>query len=155
MRRLTRGIAGIMVLAAGAAFFFAGCSGIRPPAGVDPIVRTMEVTAYCPCGDCCGWTRNWYGRPVYSYGPNKGKPKEVGLTASGTRARRGTLAADTSLYPFGTVMYIEGYGYGRVEDRGGAIKGQKLDLYFRSHDAALQWGRKTMPVKIWLPPQSR
>ena len=43
------------------------------------------------------------------------------MTASGTRARHGTLAADTSVLPFGTVVEVPGYGFGRVEDRGGAI----------------------------------
>ena len=36
----------------------------------------------------------------------------------GRRARLGTIAADTRRYPFGTIMYVPGYGYGRVEDRG-------------------------------------
>jgi 3D (Asp-Asp-Asp) domain-containing protein len=87
--------------------------------------------------------------PVYSSGPSKGKRKKVGITASGTRARRGTIAADTSRYPFGTVMYIDGYGYGRVEDRGGSIKGDRIDLFFPSHRSALEWGRQTIKVKIW------
>ena len=129
----------------------AGCSVIRPPARVDPKVRTLTVTGYCPCGKCCGWKRNWYGRPVFSSGSQKGQPKPVGVTASGSRARHGTIAADTSIYPFGTVMYIEGYGYGRVEDRGGGVKGQHIDVFFRSHRAALNWGRQTVKVKIWLP----
>jgi len=90
------------------------------------------------------------GRPVYSYGPNKGKPKKVGVTASGTRARHGTIAADTRYLPFGTVIYVPGYGYGRVEDRGGAIKGAKIDLWFSSHDKAKQWGRRKIKVKVWL-----
>ena len=129
-----------------------GCSGIRPPRGVQPRTVTLLTTGYCRCGQCCGWTRNWLLRPVHAYGPQKGKPKKVGLTASGVMARRGTLAADTRLYPFGTVIYIEGYGYGRVEDRGGAIKGQHLDLFFRTHRQALEWGRQTRQVKVWLPP---
>jgi len=112
---------------------------------------TLMTTGYCKCGTCCGWKRNWLLRPVYSYGPLKGKPKKVGMTASGTKARRGTIAADTRIYPFGTVIYIEGYGYGKVEDRGGGIKGQHVDLFFRTHDQALEWGRKTLEVKVWFP----
>jgi 3D (Asp-Asp-Asp) domain-containing protein len=78
------------------------------------------------------------------------------MTASGVMARSGTIAADTSLYPFGTVLYIEGYGYGRVEDRGGAIKGARLDLWFPSHRAALAWGRrKQTPVKVWRVPPGK
>ena len=62
--------------------------------------------------------------------------------------RDGTIAADTRFYPFGTRFYIPGYGYGRVEDRGAAIKGSKrLDLYFNSHRKALNWGRKRIDVR--------
>ncbi len=60
----------------------------------------------------------------------------------------GTIAADTRFYPFGTRFYIPEYGYGRVEDRGSAIKGRKrLDLYFKSHQKALNWGRKRIDVR--------
>lgn len=114
---------------------------------------TLEVTAYCPCGTCCNWKRNWYGRPVYASGPLKGKPKKVGVTASGTRAHKGTIAADTRLFPFGTIMEIPGYGYGQVEDRGGAIAGRHIDVYFSSHEQALEWGRKRLRVRVWLPPR--
>lgn len=71
------------------------------------------------------------------------------MTASGRTARKGTIAADTRKYPFGTIMYIDGYGWGRVEDRGGAIKGEKIDLFFPSHRQAVKWGRRTVKVKIW------
>lgn len=131
------------------AIVLTGCARPRPPRGVRAETVMMTVTAYCPCGKCCGWERNWRFQPVYNYGPNKGQRKQVGVTASGTRARPGTIAADTRHYPFGTIMYIEGYGYGRVEDRGGAIKGQSIDLYFRTHKQALEWGRKQMPVRVW------
>lgn len=65
-------------------------------------------------------------------------------------AHDGTIAADTRYYPFGTRLYVPGYGYGVVEDRGGAIKGPKrLDLYYDSHDTALEWGRRDVKVKIF------
>lgn len=61
----------------------------------------------------------------------------------------GTIAADTRYYPFGTRMYVAGWGYGVVEDRGGAIKGpRRLDLFFGSHAKAQAWGRKQ--VKVWV-----
>ncbi len=64
----------------------------------------------------------------------------------------GTIAADTKYYPFGTRMYIPGYGWGVVEDRGGAIKGiDRIDLYFDSHSDALQWGRRKVYVTIEKP----
>ncbi|MDP6490782.1 MAG: 3D domain-containing protein [Kiritimatiellia bacterium] len=126
-----------------------GCARIRPPRGAKYVVRTMMTTGYCKCGSCCGWKRTWYGRPVYKSGRLKGKRKKVGFTATNVRAHHGTIAADTSRYPFGTIMYVEGYGYGRVEDRGGAIKGEHIDLYFRSHSEALDWGRRRKKVKVW------
>lgn len=131
------------------ALSLAGCARIRPPRGVRPVERVMMTTGYCKCGKCCGWKRNWYLKPVYKSGPLKGKRKKVGFTATGVRAHHGTIAADTSRYPFGTIMYIEGYGYGRVEDRGGAIKGEHIDLFFGSHSDALDWGRRRKKVKIW------
>lgn len=126
-------------------------TGIRPPRGRAPQVVQLTATGYCPCGKCCGWKRNWLLQPVVSCGPNKGQHKEVGMTASGAWARPGTIAADTSVFPFGTIMYVPGYGYGRVEDRGSAIKGRRIDLFFPRHGHALQWGRKTLDVKVWKP----
>ena len=131
--------------------FHHGCTSIRPPANAVKVVRRLEVTAYCKCGECCGWKRNWLLKPIHTSGPRKGKPKRVGITASGARADHGTIAADTSRYPFGTVMYVPGYGYGRVEDRGGKIKGDQIDIFFRSHGRAVKWGRQRKMVSIWLP----
>ena len=130
-----------------------GCvtAPIRPPRDRQPVMMTFEVTGYCNCGSCCSWKRSWFGLgpPVIASGPNRGQAKQVGITASGVRARSGTVAADTSVLPFGTVIQVPGYGYGKIEDRGGAIKGNKLDLWFSSHAAARQWGRRTMRVKVW------
>jgi len=64
----------------------------------------------------------------------------------------GTIAADTRYYPFGTHMYVPGYGHGVVEDRGSAIKGpNRIDLYFDSHSDALTWGRRKVRVIIKYP----
>ncbi|MDX9866453.1 MAG: 3D domain-containing protein [Kiritimatiellia bacterium] len=135
--------------------WWSGCltDRIRPPGGRQSEVMVFEVTGYCDCGICCSWERTWFGlgSAVVSSGPNKGRPKEIGVTASGTRTRRGTVAADTSVLPFGTIVYVPGYGYGRVEDRGGAIKGAKLDLWHKSHTEAREWGRKTLRVRVWKP----
>lgn len=61
----------------------------------------------------------------------------------------GTIAADTRYHRFGTRMYVPGYGWGRVEDRGGAIKGaDRLDLFMTSHRRAGRWGRRRLPVRI-------
>jgi len=131
----------------------AGCLAerIRPPRGVQPQEMEFEVTGYCNCRKCCSWERSWMGLgpPVVSKGADKGKRKQVGVTASGTRAKRGTAAADISVLPYGTVLEVPGYGYARVEDRGGAINGNRLDLWFSSHDEAKRWGRKKVKVKVW------
>ena len=96
----------------------------------------MEVTAYCPCKKCCG-------------------PKASGITASGKHVSYNNgrfVAADTKVLPFGTKVIIPGYGATEspveVIDRGGAIKGNKLDVFFASHEQARKWGRKRIPVLI-------
>jgi hypothetical protein len=62
---------------------------------------------------------------------------------------KGTIAADTKYYPFGTRMYVPGYGWGVVEDKGGAIKGpDRIDLFFDSHTDALHWGKRKVNVEI-------
>jgi len=98
------------LLAAAALLTVCGCARIRPPRGTVPVARRLLATGYCRCGRCCGWRRTWYGRPVVASGRNKGRRKRVGMTASGTMARPGTIAADTSLYPFGTVPRRECQG---------------------------------------------
>jgi len=85
----------------------------------------------------------------FATGPNKGKRKVVGITADGSKAKKGVIAADTRKYPFGTIMRVPGYGWGEVHDRGRAIKGNRLDLFFKSHKEALQWGRRRVKVKIF------
>lgn len=93
---------------------------------------TVTATAYCPCEKCCGvWAEN--------------RPDGIVYTASGAEAVQGvTIAADWSIYPPGTVLFVEGLGEMVVQDRGGAIQGQKIDVYFESHDDALQFGRRNV-----------
>ncbi|MEN9361809.1 MAG: hypothetical protein RL095_3344 [Verrucomicrobiota bacterium] len=127
---------------------------LPPPGSENWEKRTiqMNITGYCACPICCGWVRNSKGKPVYASGPNKGKPKVVGFTASGQKAAVGTIAADAKLLPFGTRVHVNGYGYGTVQDRGEAIQGASLDLFFPTHEAAKKWGRKSLPVTVWMPP---
>ncbi|MCO5598227.1 hypothetical protein L7F22_052319 [Adiantum nelumboides] len=69
--------------------------------------------------------------------------------------RHGSIAADTIFYPFGTRMFVPGYGWGVVEDTGSAIKGPKrIDVYHKSHKDALVWGRQKVTVLVVLPGQS-
>lgn len=88
----------------------------------------MVATAYCGCARCCG--------------------KSDGITASGTRATEGrTIAADLSVFPFGTHLRINGNTY-IVEDCGGGINGNRLDIYFASHTDALRFGVQTVEVEV-------
>lgn len=117
-----------------------------------PFVREMETTGYCNCAQCCSWELSWhgFGYPVFTTGRLKGRRKEIGVTASGGQARVGTVAADTSRLPLGTLVFIPDFGWGRVEDRGAAITGDKLDIWFDNHETARKWGRKKVPVKVWI-----
>ncbi|MDI9571520.1 MAG: 3D domain-containing protein [Pseudomonadota bacterium] len=117
------------------------------------IVRKMLVTGYDAGQKSTGWKRKWglfFMPPVYAYGPNEGKRKEVGVTADGSKARKGVIAADISRYPYGTRMYVPGYGWGEVHDIGSAIKGNHIDLFFPSEKEAKAWGRKYLDVIILL-----
>jgi 3D (Asp-Asp-Asp) domain-containing protein len=134
-----------------ALFVLQGCYSLKTT-GMRKEVVVMETTAYCACKACCGWKRKYgccLAPPVYASGPSKGERKQVGITADGRKAKKGTLAADTSRYPFGTIMYVPGYGWGEVHDRGSAIKGNRLDLFYSSHKKALEWGRRTVEVKVY------
>lgn len=67
-------------------------------------------------------------------------------TASGVPPHYGVMAVDTSAIPFGTRVYVEGYGYATARDRGSAIKGNRIDLFFESESEALGWGLRTVKV---------
>lgn len=147
-------MAGLLALAAMLAILvlwkisFSPKKPVKPPA--PPRDKSLVlVTGYCNCEQCCGWKRSWFGfgRPVYTYGPMKGKPKQVGRTARGTTAKKGTVAADPTVFPFGTRLAIPGYGTGVVEDVGGAIKGRHVDVWFPTHEEACRWGRRELAVK--------
>lgn len=123
---------------------------IRPPKGMTPVSVEMKTTSYCHCRRCCSYKWMLF-IPYQKRGTFKYRIKHVGITSSGAMTRPGTIAADTSIYPYGTVMHIPGYGYGRVEDTGGAIKGHHIDLYRPNHWFARHWGVRTKKVRIWLP----
>jgi len=77
---------------------------------------------------------------------------QYGITYSGAKVRRdlySTIAADLNVFPLGTILFIPGYGYGVVADKGSAIKGNKIDLYFETvEDVYSQWGKKTVKVYV-------
>lgn len=88
----------------------------------------FTATAYCPCKQCCGKTN--------------------GVTASGAKAKAGITVAMPSKYKFGTKIEIKGMGIYIVQDRGGAINGNRIDIFFSTHKEALQFGRRTVYLKI-------
>ena len=75
-----------------------------------------------------------------------------GKTATGINLRSNpnarVIAVDPSIIPLGTKVWVEGYGYAIAADKGGAIKGNKIDVHFATTSQAYAWGRKTVVVKI-------
>ncbi|MFZ5642774.1 MAG: ubiquitin-like domain-containing protein [Bacillota bacterium] len=69
-------------------------------------------------------------------------------TANGTKPAYGTVAVDPRVIPFGTKLYIEGYGYGTALDKGSAIKGNKIDVFVESESEARRWGVKRVKIYI-------
>ena len=86
-----------------------------------------KVTAYCSCAKCCGKTN--------------------GITASGVKATANHTIAAPSTFAFGTQLLINGKTY-TVEDRGGAIQGNRIDIYMNSHSEALAWGVRYLDVEV-------
>ncbi|WP_139490793.1 3D domain-containing protein [Brevibacillus dissolubilis] len=96
-------------------------------------------------------TATGYYAGLESTGKSPGHPS-YGITYSGVKVRRGTystIAADLRIFPLGTILYIPGYGYGVVADKGGAIRGHVIDLYFETKkDIYKQWGKRTLDVYV-------
>ena len=72
----------------------------------------------------------------------------TGVTASGMAASKGVAAVDTSVIPFGTKLYIPGYGIAIAADTGGAINGNRIDLCYNTLSEAYGWGRRNVTVYI-------
>lgn len=88
-----------------------------------------------------------YTAGAESTGKNPGD-KGYGVTASGMKAQRGVVAVDTKIIPFGTELYIEGYGYAIAGDTGSAIKGNKIDVFFDDYSDAIKYGVKNVNVYV-------
>ena len=104
----------------------------QPIEEIEPTANYTEMkvvaTAYCPCKKCCG--------------------KSDGITATGVKARANhTIAADPSVLPYGTEILC-GMGEFVVEDCGGAIKGNRVDFFFDSHEEALKFGRQKFTIWV-------
>ncbi len=103
----------------------------------DYVERWAVVTAYCPCSKCCG-----YATP--------------GRTSIGKSAWKPGIAADPRAIPYGTEIYVKGYGRQIVDDTGGAMRHSwrrkgvlHLDIRMTYHYQAVKWGRKMMKVRIY------
>jgi 3D (Asp-Asp-Asp) domain-containing protein len=96
-------------------------------------------------------TATGYTAGIESTGKSKGHP-EYGITYSGVKVKRdlfSTVAADLNVFPIGTILFVPGYGYGVVADKGGAIKGNELDLYYETvEDVYNKWGKKQVDVYV-------
>ncbi len=97
---------------------------------------TMLTTAYSPDERSCGKWADGFTASGYSVWTNGMK----------------LVAADTRILPFGTLVSIPGYNGGKpvpVLDRGGKIKGNRLDLLYPTHESALKWGAQRLTVDVW------
>lgn len=101
----------------------------------------FRLTAYCPCEKCCGkWATT---RPL----DENGKP--IVYTASGAIAKSNkTIAVDPKVIPYGTKVIIDGCEY-IAEDCGGAIKGNRIDVYFDTHEQACNFGVQNKSVYVY------
>lgn len=103
--------------------------------GITPKVKTFNTSAYCSCRSCCG--------------------KSTGRTASGAMASSWYTIAAGKAYPIGTVIYIPYFknkpnkGWFVVQDRGGAISSNRIDVYMGSHRQALQFGRHNLECYVY------
>lgn len=103
-------------------------------------VGEFKLTAYCPCVKCCG---KWSAEH-----PNNQYEGFIQKTAGGTIPKANhTIAADWSKLPKGTKVLINGTEY-VVEDKGGVVKGNHIDIYFEDHQEALVFGVQYAEVFI-------
>jgi len=92
------------------------------------VLKNVTLTAYSAGEESTGKKKGDHG---------------YGVTASGARVTEGrTIAVDPKVIPMGWWVYIEGIGFRRAEDTGGAVKGKKIDVYFDSEDYVDRFGLK-------------
>lgn len=95
------------------------------------VVKTLTVSASAYTADCKGCT---------------------GITKTGINLKKNpdlkVIAVDPKVIKLGTKVWVEGYGVAVAGDIGGAIKGNKIDVFMKSRDVAFEWGRKNVTIKI-------
>ena len=108
---------------------------------IEPVsLGEFKLTAYCSCEICCNkWALN---RPIDENG------NEIVYGSIGERLSEGySIAVDPTVIPYSTEVVINGYTY-KAQDCGGAIKGNRIDVYFEDHQAALNFGVQYAEVFI-------
>lgn len=134
---------------------------LQRAASLDPKISATEAVAEQPptLEESVDWSQyqtkqvvaTGYTAFYESTGKNPDHPS-FGITYSGVKVKRdlySTVAADLNVFPIGTILFIPGYGYGVVADKGGAIKGNKLDLYYETVDDVYNhWGKRTLDVYV-------
>jgi len=108
----------------------------------------VQHTADTPDGTITYW------RAITMYAVSYNPDSAGGsITASGMRLRKGLVAVDTRYIPFGTRLYIPGYGEAVAADTGGAVKGRIIDLGY-SNDDYVAWHQNVIVYFLWPPPEN-
>ncbi|WP_026575840.1 3D domain-containing protein [Bacillus sp. UNC438CL73TsuS30] len=95
------------------------------------VVKTITVSASAYTVNCAGCSGKTYTGLNLKKNPNLK-----------------VISVDPRVIPLGSKVYVEGYGYAIAADKGSAIKGKEIDVFMPTYKKAIQWGRKTVKVKI-------
>ena len=74
-----------------------------------------------------------------------------GMTSRGVQTRVGVIAVDPNVIPYGSKIYVPGYGWGTALDTGGAIKGNTIDIWMPTYNQCIQWGVRYLTIKVVKP----
>lgn len=115
---------------------------------VEPATQPAETEAYTetytePAAESSYTAGGWMNFTATAYDPTVGD-----TTRMGTPARVGVVAVDPSVIPLGSIVEIEGYGTYSAEDTGGAINGNRIDIFLSSHSEAINFGVRSVRVRI-------
>lgn len=100
-----------------------------------PTIYTARVTAYAPYDNQSGICAD----------------ENPSVTSTGTTPGWGTIAVDPDVIPYGTLLYVPGYGIGIASDTGAALRlypGVAIDVYMDTYDEAMQWGSQTLDIIV-------
>ena len=73
------------------------------------------------------------------------------MTSRGVQTRVGVIAVDPNVIPYGSKIYVPGYGWGTALDTGGAIKGNVIDIWMPTYNQCIQWGVRDLTIKVVKP----